>query len=928
MFLCSYIMHYVTHVFLTENSDRYRVVTNVVKRSVLMLPVLLALIIGWSAEKAKAQLTYPENVTEVHASGVSDIVFSEDNLLIVDIHLKYIATNEPIEVYQHSGGYLVPLAMLTTVIDFPIAIDPDAQTANGWFIRENRLFSLDVGKREVVVEGVRKQLDARPIFIYNYDIYVDSSLLMEWFPIDLELNFSDLVLKVEPREPIPYFERLEREKKRGRIRALKEKKLFEIIREPYHLFTMPFVDSNIGYNYDNRAENVHSMNYAFTFHGDMGYMNTRTFVSGNSDRMPTSLRLTAARKDYEGKMLGFLGATDIQLGDIDAISTPLVTSSGLGRGIKITNRALQRSDLFDKLTFIGDTQPGWEVEVYRNGSLVDFQTVGENGRYDFQNIEIFYGNNVIRIVSFGPQGQIREKTYNYLIDDAVLKQGQFTYQLSADKKSQTLFEIDEEKTEIRHLLGYRFSGNVEYGITRNITSTFGYARTPLDDDDYHEYATLGMRNSYKGYLADLNLAYDIDTKGVAGEFAIHTRKKGTSYRFEQSIYADFESETERASTQRRKSLSSFKVNGSKAKIFPAGFTYKYGIDFEIFAKKKDITSLTSTLSTTVMGIGFNNDNTYRITRNDGVSSTVWDGNFTMRGRLFDTLLRSTLQYSLQPKSQFRSLNISAQKQITPKLNVRADLRKTLLDSNLTSYTLSINRQMEKAILSGVVTRDTTGATTFGVQLTSSFGREPRTGDILTKGLSFASSGGVSATAYKDNNYNGIFDDGDERLPDIAFRGGNKRFIANGTDPVLVTGLTPYLPSNVTVDIASIEDPFWVPTKEGYSVVSRPGTVTNIDFPIVVTTEIDGTIAFKYKGQDRNVAGIRMELLNAAGEVIDSALTEFDGFYLFERVLPGSYSIRVANEFLQETVPDKVIQQVDVVADGDVTSGIDFNIVIE
>jgi hypothetical protein len=42
-------------------------------------------------------------------------------------------------------------------------------------------------------------------------------------------------------------------------------------------------------------------------------------------------------------------------------------------------------------------------------------------------------------------------------------------------------------------------------------------------------------------------------------------------------------------------------------------------------------------------------------------------------------------------------------------------------------------------------------------------------------------------------------------------------------------------------------------------------------------------------------GLDLELVDAAGKVVATARTDFDGFFLFERVAYGRYTVRVASQ---------------------------------
>ena len=72
---------------------------------------------------------------------------------------------------------------------------------------------------------------------------------------------------------------------------------------------------------------------------------------------------------------------------------------------------------------------------------------------------------------------------------------------------------------------------------------------------------------------------------------------------------------------------------------------------------------------------------------------------------------------------------------------------------------------------------------------------------------------------------------------------------------------------VKVDTDSLRDPFLVPLKKGVTVVANPGGTARIDFAVVTTGEIDGTV-FKVEGDKVfPVSGAEVQLLDEDGAVI-------------------------------------------------------------
>src|SRR5207253_8629574 len=114
--------------------------------------------------------------------------------------------------------------------------------------------------------------------------------------------------------------------------------------------------------------------------------------------------------------------------------------------------------------------------------------------------------------------------------------------------------------------------------------------------------------------------------------------------------------------------------------------------------------------------------------------------------------------------------------------------------------------------------------------------------------------------------------------------------ARGT--VTIGGLTAYAPVAVGIDATSLDDPMLVPKKALQVVVPRPGVPADIEIGLVGGGDIEGALV---KSGGIGFEGLDLELVDGLGKVAATARTDFDGFFLFERVPYGSYSVRVTRE---------------------------------
>jgi len=76
------------------------------------------------------------------------------------------------------------------------------------------------------------------------------------------------------------------------------------------------------------------------------------------------------------------------------------------------------------------------------------------------------------------------------------------------------------------------------------------------------------------------------------------------------------------------------------------------------------------------------------------------------------------------------------------------------------------------------------------------------------------------------------------------------------------------------------------------VVPRPGVPAEVEIGLVGGGDIEGALV---KSGGIGFEGLGIELLDASGKVVATAQSDFDGFFLFERVAYGTYRLRLTTE---------------------------------
>ena len=162
---------------------------------------------------------------------------------------------------------------------------------------------------------------------------------------------------------------------------------------------------------------------------------------------------------------------------------------------------------------------------------------------------------------------------------------------------------------------------------------------------------------------------------------------------------------------------------------------------------------------------------------------------------------------------------------------------------------------------------------------------------------------VLAHVFLDYDNDGIFSEGDEPVEGVHLRAGSRKSKeeSNSDGYVVVTGGTSL--TDISIDEASLEDPYFKPAVRGYSTIPLPGTMPSFELPLLETGIVEGVVF--YEGGERPVAGMNIQLVSTEGEVVMESETAFDGYYAFEFVLPGEYVVQADPKYEVFVPPETV-----------------------
>ncbi|MGB9151812.1 MAG: hypothetical protein WCD70_01865 [Alphaproteobacteria bacterium] len=831
----------------------------------------------------------------------------DENNLILQPKIKQLPPSDVfIEALELNNTVYLPLKDMSALLEFDIKCDPANKTAEGTFMSPPRAFSLNMTSMEVAIDHHAIPLLKGEVIVKNNQIYASLDAFQKWFGVTSEVVRQSMTLKLTSIDPLPVETRLQRHGLWDKLLAVngaQKDEDYVKVENPYQLAAWPSVDVNLSSSVQHAGATSSGVaganNYSILSGGDLGYMTTNFLMTGSGPTDINTMRLTTGRSDPDGALLGGMQATNFAFGDIVSPSIDNVTNDPNGRGAVVSNRALNASTGFDTHTFVGNAVPGWEVELYQNKTLLGFQTIGNDGRYVFTDIPLLYGNNDFRIVLYGPQGQTEERTETIMVGDSMVKPGKLEYTVSANQKDMgTLDSLTTTQPLPTASTDARLVSEMRYGINKNLTAAIGLAQTTVPeaagDNVEHRYASTNIDAAVGGAFIDLNAVRDVENGWMAGATAL-TSIDDVSLRMRYRQFNDFVSETENPITGQHKSDAEVDANGQFYLPIVQDYNQGWKIERETFVTESPKITYSSTFAKTFWGTSFSNTLSYI----DQDSNSQTQGTAGWQTHLDGVLWRAEGLYQVMPDVQIQDAALTTQYRIDKDLTAQTKIDNQLLTEKVTTLSQSLTWNFDNCQFSLNGDIDSRLGYALGLSLSFSLAHDPAHDAWHMQRQGAANAGSIATRIFQDDNYNGLYDDGEKTVADAKPRINNLPLPDSAQDGSFISPIAAYEPVTVSVDPASLKDPMLSPGSTGYRVMTRPGDVVSLNLPVISTSAVDGVIVIQSEsGSYAPLPNIVVELTGRDGK-IKRVVSESEGYFIFEKVRPGDYTLSVPPEALAQ-----------------------------
>jgi Carboxypeptidase regulatory-like domain len=820
---------------------------------------------------------------------------NDDDAVLFDVRLNRYRLGDGVRGYQTPQGVCLDLADVIMALDVPIRLDKKLRRATGWAFAESNTIIIDRDSNTEQIMNKSGRLGESTIYDAPEGWCTDVKALSRWFGVELQPDLANATLIVKAADKLPVELAIERKDRATKLRPVAQFDLKTLPQAsmPFRGIKTPSVDAVVTLNGAKRGGNGEfAARYAFYVSGEVGPVAYDARIASNNRGTPDSLRLRAYRTDPDGQLLGPLKATQVALGDVIGVTTQLTSRSSVGRGATLSNRPLDRPQNFDTTDFRGELPAGWDAELYRNGQLLAFAVDRSDGRYEFIDVPLLYGQNRFEVVLYGPQGQTRREERNVLVGPNSIPPKSTWYAASILQDGKDLLNFGTPS--LSNSGHWRGSFSAERGIDARTSVAASLHSVYLDKVGRRNFLEAGVRRAIGAALVEVNASSDLSGGTAFGGQLL--AQVGQTYVSAESYnaFGGYQSDIINLGVtgDHRVSVDQFFRLGRS--VVPlhvsAGYTTHRSGENSLTLNSRISTQFGRYNVSAIVDV-----DQRRLPRGQDPPANITAG-FLGNARLGRMSLRGEARYRVSPTPQFETATLIGEWAGQGEGRHRADWRAQIdydAPQDIGRFSLGYIRRFEKFAVTADAGIGTDGSLKAGVNLSFSFGPDPRRGGSFRVTSSrIAAEGQILARVYRDVNADGKRQDDEPWEKNVQLAAGRAPVdrLTDANGEVIIEDLQPFHPVLIGIDASSLDDPLIQPVGPGMVVTPRPGVTATVELALTGAGEVDGTLI---RSGGNGMEGVDLELVDTTGRVVATTRSDFDGFFLFEKVPYGKYAVRIA-----------------------------------
>lgn len=832
------------------------------------------------------------------------IEFSDEDVVILSVKLKKYFLTDSLVAYLNKEEVYIPLSDFFEIISFPITISKDNKTASGFFLNKERKFNLDIENKKIISDNKKYEILENEIKEIDGILYAKHTSLSKWFPLDIKFKLNDLMLYLNSEEPMPIEIEKEIELRRKYINKntkkfeqnLKTKNIIEINDK----FSKPSFDLTLSHNINKgKDHSTKSTNYYINASNIMfGYDTSYYLYGGNGSN--TKLRLKA-QKYQPFNNDNFL--KDIEFGDTKSSSIPLISNSSMGRGIYFSSSSNSRISANKTININGFLPDGYEVELYKNGNIIDFITNSQNGMYEFSEVPVSTGLNIFKLVFIGPYGEQREEEKRIYVSPSSVKSGEFELTGSITQNNNVLIDLDKENTDSNNI---KTNLQLLYGINSSIAVSLGFSQDEniKNNNEINTFIQSGFLFALPFGSIETYIAKNNDKDKTAYSISMTNNLWGWTLFSKYDDYNNIESTPSYFSGEFADDMVEFKLNGRISIPYIGNIpTYsryrKYNFYnesiFEKLSAEETVIRFSYPLKRMNIGLEYN-------------STSYFSGNETS-----DTSLKAIYKlgiasikgeyiYNIKPTKNSSLFSLRSDFKVNNDISYYSEWQHYYTNKT-DNFLIGLNRKTDIGSFSLGFSYNTSSEK--AILLSYNIGllaNQKSPGYNIHGNNNTTTSGSARLKAFLDTNANNLFDDDEKPLENIKIQTStinkNKQ-LTNANGELIISGLSISDINTFKINTDKLEDISFTPVNEEYHFISRIGYLKDIEIPIIQIGELETSIYTTKKSKSQPLKGIIIKIVDNNGKEIKQGVSATDGSIIISRIPYGEYEIKFDNQQLKD-----------------------------
>ncbi|WP_282166592.1 carboxypeptidase-like regulatory domain-containing protein [Shewanella japonica] len=784
---------------------------------------------------------------------------NEEQFLVGQFNYGSEQLSDEIFIYQDKATLYLPIQFLADNLMLPLQVNMQPLSVSGWYLTTEN--TVDISQHLMQFTAQNSDCNQTPTDVYfdDWDIYVDIEVVEQILGLEIHFDHARQLLAVNENILVPLSQLLERQKRHQQFNHQKnanDQQRMRQVTSEYATIGDLALHADVGVSQRKQIETQQP--------NVDGFIQARTDLLGHSAYAGYSWsEYGETFNAYIEKAMADTWIKYYRLGSIDSHNLALVSGASSGEGL-ILNAGDAFSDDIRYIVVEGELEPGWDVELYRNGGLISVQRVGDNGQYRFEQVPYYIGTNQYQLRLFGPNGETRTESFSKLLDPSLMQ---------ADSFGMNFGVMQREQDDLKQVYA-----SANWAVSDNFSAGIALIEQQVSDNKWLFNPSLTFSMLTDNSVWQLNLTGN--ETGTAANIIAQGSNSLIDWQAEWAHYQDFES-WENPNNQ-VKQLANINVNGN---LDHTNMSWALNGSWQEQNFGTDSIYLGATVAGQFQHLALSNELSWQ-----NIADTQrWANRLALSGRVSDWYLRSYADIALLPTTELTQLVSNASTSLGEQSNYQFEVRYQPMALAEVTVRNSLSYFLDTSTLRLTLENDSEGDWFAQFKWSSSALLIAPDNTWLLDRVSHLNTGSVKIIAFQDDNNNGLFDEDELPLSGLRFSGHSQADSATDErGQLLITHIQTSRPHRLVLNEQSLPDPFLLPQNSILLVNAHPGNVAEVLFPVLFTAELDGEIF-----HDDGVAakGVLVTLIDDADNQYH-ARVEYDGVFIFEQLVPGRYQIEI------------------------------------